>query len=67
MQAEDGRCGGLGGGQLSAVDGVDDGARVAQLDARAHAIAPTSPPVISLRPPSAKHRNTAECFLLLRF
>lgn len=53
MQAEDGRCSGLGGGQLSAVDGVDDGARVAQLDARAHAIAPASPPVISLRPLSA--------------
>ena len=44
MEAEDGGGGGLGGGELPGVDGVDDGARVAQLDAAAHAIAPARPP-----------------------
>lgn len=47
MQAEDGGGGRLGGIQLSAVDGIDDGARVAQLDARTHTIAPTCPPARS--------------------
>ena len=44
MQVEDGRGGGLGRQQLAGVDAVDDGARVAQLDATAHAVAPARPP-----------------------
>ena len=44
VQVKDGRGGRLGGGQLAGVDGVDDRARVAQLDARAHAVAPARPP-----------------------
>ena len=44
MEAEDGGGGGLCAGELARVDGVDDGARVAQLDAAAHAVAPARPP-----------------------
>ena len=44
MKAEDGGGGGLRAGELARVDGVDDGARVAQLDAAAHAVAPARPP-----------------------
>lgn len=44
MEAEDGGAGGLSAGELARVDCVDDGTRVAQLDAGAHSIAATGPP-----------------------
>lgn len=44
MEVEDGEVGGVGCSQLAAVDGVNDGASVVQLDARAHAIAAARPP-----------------------
>lgn len=60
MKAEDGGGGGLGRIQLAAVDGIDNGTCVAQLDSRAHTVAPTCPPACS----HAMTQSTSTCILV---